>query len=249
VKSSFSSSYTDAIKLWSQLPLSVSLEISQLDQPRKAQFDLSILLSESSSNSTAHPRGWILDNVEVRVPQSVLSVRFDKLQVWLDFHTLQEISSPVSRVLKTHHDELDSMLLDEFTDLDKSHFKVFEEAVDRLTHSLPSLMASCLGQLDIPLPEHGTTLLNSIAIPPSLPLQRGPRSAAPPRSVAQSTHKTNKLNSKHLLPKEAKDKLQAWLDRNADHPYPSSEEKLRLMEETGLQRSKSKLLPSRWTRE
>ena len=39
------------------------------------------------------------------------------------------------------------------------------------------------------------------------------------------------------LPKETTDTLRAWFRENLGHPYPSEEEKQRLMKATGLQMS------------
>lgn len=39
------------------------------------------------------------------------------------------------------------------------------------------------------------------------------------------------------LPKETTDTLRAWFRDNLQHPYPSEEEKQRLMKATGLQMS------------
>jgi hypothetical protein len=241
VQSSLSQASTDAIKLWSQLSLSPSLETTHSDDLKSAQSDLSIILSQSprTSVSTDHPHGWILDNVDVKAPPSVLSLQFNKLQVRLDFYTIQDKAPRAAKRLKMRQEELDSMLLDRLEDVEKSQLEVFEEAEVARTHNLLSPMAGCLGQWVLLPPECGKSPFD-IASFHSSPLQEPVASLS---ADIRNRHEPKKPTDKRLCFEQAKIKLQTWLDMNSKNPYPTNHEKLRLMEDTGLQRSKFGYVP------
>jgi hypothetical protein len=214
-------SSTDAIKLWCQLSLSPSLEIPSFDNANTAQADLSILLDQYSPTtaSVPQPRGWILDNLDVHVPPSVLSVQFEKLHVNLKFSSLQEQCLSASKRLKIHEEDTYSTLPDPPTDETEAHLEKLEEAVDKLAHRLPSLMAKCLGLPEASSPTYFTES-DPNALPASTILYRQP---------------SKSLNTTHQLPTDAKNKLRVWLDKHLDNPYPTREEKLHLMQQSGLQ--------------
>ncbi|KIM95222.1 hypothetical protein OIDMADRAFT_183828 [Oidiodendron maius Zn] len=207
-------------KLWCQLSLSCSLEIPPFGHLNHSHADLSILLSQCSSPATSTPRsrGWISNNLEVQVSPSILSVQLEKLHIALNFYSLQEQCQPTSKRLSMSEEGLDSMLLDAPTDVAEAHIEVFEESVDEFARSLPSLMTNCLG-----LPE---TIL------PQLPkdLDQNPFHSSSSRNL----HEVKNPETAHPLPRDAKNKLQAWLDRHLNNPYPTKKEKLWLMEESGL---------------
>jgi Homeobox KN domain len=143
----------------------------------------------------------------------------------------------VAKRLKMCQEEPDSMLLDRLEDMEKSHLEVFEEAVDGLTHNLLSSIAGCPGQWVLPPPECGKSSFDMATLPSSDLLQES-EPVASLSSNKRNRHDAEQPTDKSLFFEKAKIKLQKWLDMNSKNPYPTNQEKLRLMKETGLRRSK-----------
>ena len=157
------------------------------------------------------------------MPPSILSVQLEKLHIALNFYSLQEQCPPTSKRLSMCEEGLDSMLLDAPTDVAKAHIEVFEESVDEFARSLPSLMTNCLGPPETIFPQFLKDLDQDPFHSPS----------------SRNLHEVKSPEAAHLLPRDAKNKLQAWLDRHLNNPYPTKKEKLRLTEESGLNLSNS----------
>ena len=132
------------------------------------------------------------------MPPSILSVQLEKLHIALNFYSLQEQCPLTSKRLSMSEEGLDSMLLDAPTDVAKAHIEVFEESVDEFARSLPSLMTNCLGLPETIFPQ----LLKD--------LDQDPFHSPSSRNL----HEVKNPETAHLLPKDAKNKLQAWLDRH-----------------------------------
>lgn len=231
--------YTDAIKLWPQLSLSPSLKTCQSEDLESTKSHLSILLNQSSSSTTsaAYPRGWVLENIDVKPPTSVLSVQFNSLRIQLDFSNLHSEASHVPKKLKLCEDEPKSILLDRLGDIDNSHFAVFDEALDGLTCNLRRWMAGLVEYSDNPTISHGIpNPKRKSACPSNHP--SGTEVGASSSSIKHNGHQAKKPNHTHIFTDDIRSKLQAWLQSNIVNPYPDNQVKLRLMEESGLNRSK-----------
>lgn len=139
---------TDAIKLWSQLSLSPSLEIPALDDFDETHVDLSIVLTRSSPTavSTVRSRGWVLDNFEVKAPSSVLSVQLNRLHISLSFYTQKGKDAPLSSRRKLCHHDMDAMLLDNIEEMTRSHLEVSKESGDVCMNDAEFLMNDFIPQ-------------------------------------------------------------------------------------------------------
>lgn len=138
------------------------------------------------------------------------------------------------------------MLLDGPPSMDTSRLKVFKESADELANISPTLMAECFEQPEISPSEHGTI---SFGLASCSQLLQATELVMPSLPILESLNKATNMNDKRLLYTEVKDKLQEWVDAHSTCPYPSNEEKLRLMKETGLQRSNSNFYISYFGRE
>lgn len=237
--SSLPQASTDTIKLWSQLSLSTSLETPQSDDLESTKSDLSILLNQSSPSSTSaeYTRGWILESLDVKPPPSVLSVQFNGLDIKLYLYTAHTDSSNMPQRLRLGGDEPESMLLDQLADTDKSPFIVFDDTLDGLTRSPRPWLAEFIGHGNNSSIKQGMPHPEWEAASPFI-LHNSHETGSSFSSIKRDGCQMKKPNYKSVFSDVIKSKLQAWLQSNLINPYPDNQEKLQLMEETGLDRSK-----------
>lgn len=220
----------DSRKLWRQLSLSASLKILQPDDWKLSQPDLSILLSQGPSTipSTSLPHGWLLDNIDVRPPPCVFCAQLERLQIILDFRTLQERPLQLLKRPKMARQESESMLLGRFPVRSETYIGPFE-IFDSHTQRHPSFVTDISE-------EHEPNLFHQVAFPLYDKPQRRELIASPVLPT-QNCNSTKNLKGKGRFPKEITNKLKASLEAHLKNPYPKEHEKLELMKQSGLQRS------------
>lgn len=203
------------------MPLSDHLNLSQAD--------LTILLRQASSTTASilQPQRSISDYVDFKAPPCVPCAEFQRLEVRLDFHTLHENSPPAQKRVKIC-EQTPKLMIDRLEN--------FEEVDDRLSQLLPPLTAEGLRQPDTWDQTIGTKLLDEVTFPFSEQLRES-KPPASPLPFTENRNDTTKRKENGPFPKGVTDTLKAWLDMHSKNPYPTNEEKQRLMNETGLRRS------------
>lgn len=128
------------------------------------------------------------------------------------------------------------MLLDQFQNIDQTNIESLQQDTEKLEQQFPMLINQHLGQQEMPYQKWDMSLLNLFS--PYFDEQLQEFEAVPlPLPTTQNRNKPKKQKENGRFSKEITDSLKAWLEAHSRNPYPSNEEKLKLMEETGLQRS------------
>lgn len=230
--------FADSIQLWSQLSLAPSLEISQSIQTAVSSTDISIFINNGASTAKTQPKAWLLDNIDIKAPKSVLPAEFERLHIQLSFHQIQKGSRPASKRVKSAPPDLDSpesMLFDYISGLEGDARSIFFQTVAGvLPEDLSSSIAKYFDGFEI---GHGAAELHDKML---LPSQEGVLSKGA-AMAAEIVASDNNLNTTQLLrrgslPKEATDKLKAWVDAHSGNLNPTRQEKLELTKVTGLRR-------------
>lgn len=243
MRSSSSEAAANSLKLWSQLSLSSSLEIPQLDYLAASKNDFSIHISQgvSSTASQPQPRGWVLDNIAVRAPDCVLCTQLERLHVQLDFHTIQGETPHTQKRLKPCPQKKDlsesALLLDRPLRWDKTHLEHFEKVVDVQSCGPPGLIDKCVEQPKTTSGQEPNPTLSNRTVFSARKKHQNSETTVSSTSTIAARHDVKGRKIQGRYPKEITDKLKAWLETNTSCPYPTPDEKLELMKETGLQRS------------
>ena len=227
----------DSIQFWSQLSLAPSLEISQSIPSAVPSADISIFINNGTSTSKAQPKAWLLDNIDIKAPESVLPAKFERLQIQLSFHQTQKGSRSSKRVksVPSDPDSPESMLLDYVSGLGgDARFLFFQNVAGVLPEELSSSIAKYFDGFKI---EDGAPELHDEMLLPSQEVVLSEGVAMAKEVVALD----NNLNTEQVLkrgsrPKEATDKLNAWVDAHSGNLNLTKQEKLRLIKVTGLRR-------------
>ena len=151
------------------------------------------------------PRGWLLDNVDVRPPEAVLCAEFERLHLKLDLGAEAKKGRLGSKRVKSHLEAEDTpeiMLFDQPARED-THLERLEEVVDVLSQTLVNSVAACFSA---PIDGEGT--LEQSGVP---------------------AEKSGKR-----LPQDTVKKLKAWFEAHSNNPYPTKEERLELLKDTGV---------------
>ena len=205
---------------------------------------MSIYIHPQTTSSSPSPASGIpLRTIDVKAPESVLCVEFERLQIHLNFHTLTE-SRPTKRT-KTVAEEPKStvmMLLDSSLSANENmHLEDFEEAVHPFSLGRSKSIAACINN---PQVKGIAPNLHLVVQGPILSVSTGHPENRGLDPLNQSTFESRnkgirKLKAKRL-PSAATDTLKAWFERNSNNPYPTKEEKQQLMQQTSLKKSKSR---------
>jgi hypothetical protein len=157
----------------------------------------------------------VLDNVDVNPPESVLSVKFEKLHLRLDFDSLNTPKQPASKKSRRPQEGLqprDAMLLNYTPELpENDHLEIFSEAVERLS-SLSTSITNCF-------------------LSPQVRLSQ-------PSPVASNHQAVLNETTGYLFPIESTNILRNWFALHLQNPYPSRHEKEELATESALSLSK-----------
>lgn len=189
----------------------------QQDVSGNAQTDITIYLNHSDTavGIKPHARGWLLNDVDVKPPESVPCAEFERLQIQWDLCTIQMTNGPPNKRRKSHTKEPgspDMMLLDSFVGLSNdNHLRGLEEVVDRLTRDLSASIADKFYYVDATRSNIDVEPFQSWSIPSTSPCYLAGQTA--------------------II-------LQRWFDAHSGKPYPTEEEKQMLMKETSLTTSK-----------
>ncbi|KAH8754680.1 hypothetical protein F5882DRAFT_469304 [Hyaloscypha sp. PMI_1271] len=134
-------------QLWSLLSLSASLDLWQSDGTADSVRDLSINVNHGLQTPTppTRHRAWVLDTFDIKPPDNVLCVEFERMQIQFDFLEIRKKAKPIKKV-KTNAEQFDieeEMLLDLAPSF-KGHGNVDElaHAVARMG-DLPTLISRC----------------------------------------------------------------------------------------------------------
>jgi hypothetical protein len=151
------------------------------------------------------PRGWLLGKVIVNPPDAVLCAEFERLQLTLDLGVEQEGGSSKSKRAKTGAKAL------------------LAPTVDLCDQ--PANKDTPLDGLEFFVDKLSQPLVKSVeaCFTPSI---------AGPGIFKQSGVLTPKTGNR--LPQEPVKKLKTWLESHYTNIYPTKEERLRLLEDTGL---------------
>jgi hypothetical protein len=232
----------DSIKLWSQLSLSTTLEIPQSYRNVESSKDFSIYINHAISCAETQPKAWLLDNIDIKPPESVLCAEFERLHFQLRFHQIQKMPWATSKRAKSNvpqSNSPDSMLLDYISGLeDDARITFFEKVSAVLPEDLSNSIAKYFHGSKIRGSDNSPKLLDKSPSPydDKTPNQKG---NAAPSTIAVSQPAQRRKGRR--FPKEAVEKMQAWLDAHPGNTYATNAELLELMKQTGLE--KSTLLP------
>lgn len=216
--------FTDSRKLWPQLSFSTSLDFPAQDCTESVSNNLLLHLNHSTdtSNTNLYPRGWSLDDVSCKPPDSVLCAEFEILQMDLEFNSSNKVDQIMiedvkesTKKLKSSADVIssDEMLLGPQTLRGPNAFRNLDQTI----HGL-SKLSTYIAELFVQ-PESDLSLSSSTALPPDF--SRG---------------------SKNSFSVEATHILQSWVDSHLDRRYPSRKVKNDLAMRTSLTWSKFSLL-------
>lgn len=229
----------DSIKIWSRLSLSTSLEISQSYQNAESSTDISIYLSHVISTPETESRAWLVDDIDIKAPESVLCADFERLTLHLRFLRVRKKAPTISKRVKSNlptPNSPESMLLDYISGLeDDARVAFFEKVAAVLPEELSSSIAQCFDDFKFYDAENLIQLLKqrpSSSKDDVLYLQGTHASSTNPVPKARERRKQQKHS------KEIVEKLQAWLDAHPGNMSPSGADMVELMKQTGLEKSK-----------
>ena len=200
--------------------------------------DLSIYINHGTSSAKTPPRAWLLDNIDIKVPETVLCAEFERLELQLSFQQIQKASRTMSKRMKScppDPDPPDLMLLDYNPGLEvEGGPTCFENVAAVLRDELSNSITKCFGEFRID---------NSGNIPKVLDKMLGSRDDKAYNSKDDVTPTADSapvevLGKRRVQPfvKETQEKLLAWLDTHHGNMSPTNAEKLELMKQTGPQR-------------
>ena len=177
-------------------------------------------------------KAWLLDNFDIKAPESVLCAEFERLQIRLDFHQILNRSPrAVKRVKPCLQDAVspDMMLLDCSSGLEEDFYhKSFDQAVEGLSDRLSNSIANIENSAD-----SLSVLRKRLLLENKVFYQKVPTKTA----VLRNTQ-TGKLSGKrNPFPEETRDKLNAWTNLHSRNLNPTVHDKIDLEKETKLQKS------------
>lgn len=222
------------MKIWSELSLSASLEVPQLSQIPTSSF--SIFLNHADFLPETEPKAWLLDNIDIRAPRSVLCAEFERLGIQMRFQNIRKKSRTTSKRLKSispDPDSPESMLLEYVQGLEGDSRRAFYKS---LTDVLPKDLSSSIAKCFDDFPATASRPLPHSIDQPSQPSTTNTMRTVP-AMPPNATRPLTQTGLSNRFPKQIVDKLQGWLDRNIGKTSPTNDEKLELMELTGLKRS------------
>jgi hypothetical protein len=183
----------------------------------------------TSSSSKSQSRVSLLNTADAKAPGSVLCAEFERLQIYLNFYTPALPPRPPRKQAKTCSQEPespDTMLLDDDPELEKEdHFEDFEDVVGRLSQELSKSIARCFDHFLVPERRDPIPLNSASHI-------FGPKESA--STIFDVTSNNESRSKGGRFPMATTDTLKTWFETHLQHPYPTKEEKRRLMEETGV---------------
>ena len=123
-------------KLWPQLSLSTLLDIPRIEMANR-QPDISIAIKRGTEPQMlqAGSRALLVENVDIRPPESVLCADFERLQIQFNFLSTHDKQPPVAKRIKSgsaESEEVDEMLFDLSSDARGSHLEELEDVVGGL---------------------------------------------------------------------------------------------------------------------
>lgn len=230
---------TDSLQLWSQLSLSASLEIPQSHQATESATDLSIYINHGTSSAKTLPKAWLLDNIDIKAPETVLCAEFERLELQLSFQRIQKASRTMSKRVKScppDPDPPDLMLLDYIPGLEEeAQPTCVENVVAVLRDELSNSITKCFGEFKINNPGNTPKLLDKMLRPWNDKASNSKDDVTPTADSAPVEVPGKRRRGQSFL-KETQEKLLAWLDAHPGNMSPTNAEKLELMKQTGLQR-------------
>lgn len=223
------------------LSLSASLDVWQNDGSAGPAPDVSINFNyglEIPTPQTQH-RAWVLDNFDIKPPDSVLCADFERMQIQFNFLQILKKPKRVKRV-KLDAGEIevqDEMLLDAARDPGTYGY------LDGLAHtvammgSLSSIVEQCFDQkLDF---DDDPGLLRQLHFPPMARYLDDPTSAFRQDILGENGKGNGNKNGRPRHPKATVETLNAWLQANTGNLHPSNAQTLDIMQKTDLSRSRS----------
>jgi hypothetical protein len=141
-------------KLWPQLSLSTLLDIPRIKKTNR-QPDISIAIKRGTEPQMlqAGSRALLVENVDIRPPESVLCADFERLQIQFNFLSTHDKQVPAAKRIKSGSAEpevVEEMLFDLSSDARRSHLEELEDAVG----GLKSLSDTIKSVFDPPGPVH-----------------------------------------------------------------------------------------------
>jgi hypothetical protein len=229
------------LKLWSLLSLSASLDLWQSDGTADSVRDLSINVNHGLQTPTPPTRhqAWVLDTFDIKPPDNVLCVEFERMQIQFDFLEIRKKAKPIKKV-KANAEQFaieEEMLLDLAPSF-KGHGNVDElaHAVARMG-DLPTLISRCF--------EPKLEIWDELGIVQKSPLPYSTQQKDPPIAglekyiIEQNGKVSGSKNGRTRHPTATIEILNAWLQANRDNLHPSNTQTVEIMNRTGLGRGGS----------
>jgi hypothetical protein len=230
------------MKLWPQLALSTSLEISQSIQIAELAADISIYIDHGIFSPNIPPKAWLLDNIGIKAPESVLCAEFERLHIRLDFHQILKKSRPAVKRPKSRPQDPgspDMMLLDYSSGLEEEfHVKSFEQTVNELSEGLSHTINKCFDSVKSESSAEFPHLLDEMLLP-SVSRTAGQDSCAisTASAVFEDIQTRKPRGQGFLFPKETTDTLKSCVDAHSGNLNSTREDNMDLVKQSGWPKS------------
>jgi hypothetical protein len=127
---------TKVSKLWPQLSLSTLLDVPRTKMANR-QPDISIAIKRGTEPQMLQTglRALLVENVDIRPPESVLCADFERLQIQFNFLSTHDKQPPAVKRIKSgsaQSEEVDEMVFDHSPDVRGSHLEELEDVVGGL---------------------------------------------------------------------------------------------------------------------
>lgn len=199
---------------------------------------MSIYINHAISSPETEPKPWLLDNIDIKAPDSVLCAEFERLNIQLRFHQIRKKARMTSKRVKPSlpkQSSPESMLLGYISGLeDDARLTFFENVAAVLPEELSSSIAKCFDESKV----HGAEYPSKL--PDQVPCSSNDKVLGQrEKSVSSAITAVDapQRRKRQRYPKETVAKLQAWLDAHPGNMTPSNAERMELMKQTGLERS------------
>lgn len=132
-------------------------------EPYKPYISISLRHGQPQTSTQARSKGWVLEQTDVSPPKDVLRAELERIQLQLDFLTIDISGQAEPRIEEVHErDDFDLLLLDQVpTEPKAEHISQLESAVRGIS-VLPSYFTNNFGHFRPILPRLDVIQINKI---------------------------------------------------------------------------------------